>query len=552
MCGLVFSFNVNLDLDICNKFLYNRGPDANGHYVDDKFEAYHTRLKIFDLSDDSNQPYTDDGVNYLLFNGSIYNFKQLIDKYDLKHTSSDTVVVYDLLKKFGKSILSEFNGMFAIVFFNILNNDVFIIRDRFGVKPLYYFKNESSFIVSSSAKLISKHLNLNINNDYLTFGLVNGFYDEVNSSPYIDVFPVKPGSIITFNGDNLHFSSFYVIPNNVKTNINTNKLRSLIEDAVKIRLSADRTVGVSQSGGVDSSIISYVASSNITQRIKAFCFGGRDSKSEYVNAKRHSDRCNLDFNNIDLKCINTPFMDLLHEVINAQEAPFLGTSIIAQYLVFARAKQQNVTVMLGGQGADELFCGYKKYLYFNRFSPISLFNIIWEMLFNGYNLKSIKNKFLKRKDSNLSFQYDFTSINNLSIQDLTMSSLPTLLRYEDRNSMASSIETRLPFLDYRLVDYVNSCDKRKFVRFGFTKFYLRKIFNGDISFRIIWNFFKRGFDTSDYFENYSNLYIVNEYILSNKNLLPDFLYKNIKAKGQLLDWPVILTCLWYINESKEY
>ncbi|EGG29032.1 Asparagine synthetase (glutamine-hydrolyzing) [Aequoribacter fuscus] len=551
MCGLVFSININLDLDICDRFLKRRGPDASGHFFNEDLQAYHTRLKIFDLSDNSNQPYTDDGHNFLLFNGSIYNFKDLIKKYEIDQTSSDTVVIYKLIRKYGPKIVEEFNGMFAIVFFNILDNNVYFIRDRYGIKPLYYYKYKSKFIISSSAKLIAKHLDLDINDEYVSFGIENGFYDEFNHSPYQNVFPVKPGSVSRLFDNKLETNFYYQINKCTFYNEDFSELRDILIDSVNTRLIADRAIGISQSGGVDSSIISFVTSKSIDTKLKAFCFGSKDKQSEYFNAKRHSDKCGLDLINVEPKNSNKSFLDLVNDVIDVQEAPFLGTSIVAQYLVFQKANEQKITVMLGGQGADELFCGYKKYLYFNRFSVFSLFNVFYEILFNGYDFELIKKKFLRKKSSPRKFQYDFSSINNLSLQDLTYTSLPTLLRYEDRNSMAFSIETRLPFLDYRLVDYVNSKNKSNFIRFGFTKYILRKMFNGQISSKIIWNIFKRGFDTSDYFENDSNILFVNKYISSNKQYLPSFLSNYVSHTNQLKDWSIILSCLWYINELKD-
>jgi asparagine synthase (glutamine-hydrolysing) len=580
MCGISGAIelknNSTIDFSensIVDKSIKRRGPDSysflSQEYNQFKITLAHSRLSIIDLSSASNQPFCSEDNRYkIIFNGEIYNYIEI--KKELKalgcyfRTEGDTEVLLNAWIYWGATCLSKLNGMFSFAIFDSVIGELNIVRDRFGVKPLVYsFLPKGGLFFSSSVDavaLISNNLTLDM--DYLSRGYHYGVFEGIgNNTSYNNVSYLEAGSIatITFNPEfNFSIKKWYDLKSEVEKNVQLNlnktyeqikeECKLLIFDAVNIRLRSDVPVAVSLSGGVDSTIISKIAKS-MNPNIQGFTFGSpKDPLSEGNLVDMFANLNNFKVNYISIKEVNNEVIKAFEETFSAQELPFFGLSIVAQNQVYNSVKANGVKVLLGGQGGDEIFAGYRKFFIHSLKNSISnkdvstsinlLYSLGNMMLYESKKISlfwGFRNRYFSQKSSKESNIINIQPINRLDmIGDASMNcmerqmidilqlSIPTLLRYEDKNSMYHSIESRLPMMDYRLVEFAISLPILYKIKHGFGKWILRDIYKDDIPKEILFNKRKRGFDVSQKLMELGLQDYLIENILSNRSKLKNF------------------------------
>ena len=534
MCGIagIINFNESIvdlgSLKIMTDVIIHRGPDGEGQWVNTRGNVGfgHRRLSIIDLSENAKQPmHYANGRYTITFNGEIYNYVEL--KKDLLtrgynfDSDSDTEVLlalYDLKKE---TCLQDLDGMFAFSIWDEKEQVLFCARDRFGEKPFHYFYDNEKFIFASEIKQfwsigINKKISQKRLMQFVDFGtiddahnLTNTFYEGIKRLDAANYLIIKPN----------HSIQIYQY---WKINLSAPKFRGSIEQAaerflelfiesIKIRLRSDVPVGSSLSGGLDSSSIVMLIDALKGKELKQNTFSARFKnfeKDEGVYIEEVSKSCkNL---NVHYAWPDKEYFEnVFDKVTYYQDEPFGSASIIAQYAVMELAKQNQVTVLLDGQGADEQLAGYLPYyhaylnhLYFHNTSK-------YEMEYSAYlkyHQKASPYRTLKDSETwrmklgryrRRLFHQEMPYDNNLNFilnLSTTKVGLKELLRYADRNSMAHSREVRLPFLSHKLVEFVFSLPDDYKLNDGWTKFILRKSMNNILPSSICWRVDKIGYE----------------------------------------------------------
>ena len=546
MCGItgvIYKQNIPCDENLLhqvNASIKHRGPDGDGFYVYKNLGFGHRRLAIIDLSDSGKQPMGVNDRHFITYNGEVYNYieikSELMKAGVTFETATDTEVILKAYIFWGEDCVNHFNGMWAFAIFDKQNETVFISRDRFGVKPLYYINTPKKFAFGSEIKqMLGFGMKAKINKQILSDYFCIGYSNHTPDTFFEGIFQLEPGCNLTVDLKDVNpsITRYYEL----KVNKEVNRLKeqqaidfyiSKLNDAINLRLRSDVVVGSCLSGGLDSSYISSYAgtlhNAKSKDRFKAITARSIQSDNdESPYAKMVADYANLDWH------VASPdtndYINVLDKVIEIQEEPFGGPSIVMQYYVFKMAKDNNCIVMLDGQGGDETLLGYERYFasYFNTLGIAQKVKFLFTASKNSklkiselakyilyFNNYSIRRRFLLKK--NLYLKKELASLFNnkllrsiidkskniydLQIFEIQSHQLRTLLMYEDKNSMAHSIETRLPFLDYRAVEAAVSmnCDYK--INGGWTKYPLRKsgVDNKVLPAGIAWRKNKIGFE----------------------------------------------------------
>ena len=509
---------INLDLlKKMNDVISHRGPDGEGFYVDGNIGLAHRRLKIIDLETGDQPMYSFDKNIVIVFNGEIYNYielrNELISYGHRFQTRSDTEVIIKSYLQWGFDCQNKFNGMWSFALWDKKKEQLFLSRDRIGEKPLFYSEFNNSFFFGSEMKsILSCNISKSINNDltevYLTLSYIPGkqtFYKNINK--------LLPGHFLIVTKNSVIEKKYWDLPQIDEENMNKDKNKIneeftyLLEDSVKIRMRSDVSFGAFLSGGLDSASIVSLMSKNSTLPIETFTIGFNDKKyneSELANlvAKKFSTNHNLGY--VDEKSMQF-FLD---KVIYHFDEPFGDNSTIPTFQVSEYASKK-VKMVLTGDGGDEVMSGYPTYLglkYYNIYSKFP--NVIkkniphllnyssnfflnekrfkiqsYSEVFSTANMKFVDRFCAKRPVTNLTNIKNITK--NISgvikIEDYMndyvkhipyrddfyknmyidlKSRLPDgYLPKVDRMSMANSIETRAPFLDYRLIEFMTNIHK---------------------------------------------------------------------------------------------
>lgn len=545
MCGIVGIISKTathiaaLGQDILHRQV-NRGPDATREYsfvdVSTQTNIYlgHNRLSIVDLSEKASQPMLDESQNYsIIFNGELYNYLEI--KQELRalgwqfFSDSDTEVLLKAFIEWGTEAIHKFNGMFAFCIIDKLKREAFIYRDRFGIKPLYYACSDKEIFFASTQSGLAHALNLAPNLAFCLQGLSTGIYENSSTqSAYENLQALAPGHYLQVKFTdaaclNIAVIRYYNLSARVAEQSerlaaldfeqSKDLLKETLAHSVAIRLRADVPIALSISSGLDSNILAYLANQLNATQLNCFIYGDpQDKRSEaYTLAQNNINQHHIHY---VLPQSNDSFKSLLHTT-GLQGAPFASSSILAQQQIFRTIHQTGVKVVLGGQGADEVFCGYKKYFLFDLLESVrtkkdrlrSGANFAEFMLANtlrgDLNFAGLKKYLFKPKLENvypfipmatplsMGLMDDFRTRN---IADVTDLSLPTLLRYEDRNSMGNRIESRLPFMDFNVVELGLGLNRAMKLKRGFSKYILRESFKNNLAKPISHNRVKRGFD----------------------------------------------------------
>lgn len=511
----------------------HRGPDDSGIFADASVSLGHRRLSIIDLSSSGHQPMFDKDCNIaIVFNGEIYNFleqKATLQSRGYKFLSnSDTEVIIYMYKEYGIDFVSKLNGMFAIALYDKLKRKVFLIRDRMGKKPLFYHisnKQELFFASELSALKLVKNFELNYNamSEFLSLQAIYG-----EKTIFQTVFKLAPSSILEFDLTiGTHKITNYYQLNLVKKNSisledSCEILRNLVTQSVQARMISDVPLGVFLSGGIDSSIISSVLTKlNLPNVTHAFTIGFDNvAYDERGNAALTTQMINKSCSNKLIqhsKVVDSSDFSILPKLAKHYGEPFADASMVPTFLLCEFAKE-HVTVALSGDGADELFGGYNRYLAMNnlqKFNAIPLAlrkglikpllamlpnsserstlakvhrllsvaaldkNHQYEAIFDKCPPK-IKSKLCNFSYNDLEIFTNFGKNSQLDILDSCMDFdqknylVSDILSKVDIASMANSLELRSPFLDYKVVEFANSLPS-KFKLCGTDKKHLLKM-----------------------------------------------------------------------------
>lgn len=563
MCGIAGIISVDKKgvsedrVKLMTDVIAYRGPDGEGHWISDNENVGfgHRRLSIIDLTHNADQPMHYKDRYTIVFNGEIYNYielkESLIKQGYLFKTESDTEVLIALYDKEKENCLSALDGMFSFAIYDNKENQIFAARDRFGEKPFYYsYEPGKYFIFGSEMKClwaagIKKEVNNSMLFAYLNYGILQSprndnetFYNNCTNLPH------RYYLRLSVNDCLLSLAKYYEIDiNNVDHTITETeakeRFRELFYRSVKRRLRSDVTVGSSLSGGLDSSLIVCIIDQlkkGTQQKQNTFSAvfpGYAKDERKYINYVTEQTNVSPHF--------VTPQDDGIIEDMDKlfwhQEEPFGTASIYAQFCVMRLAKENNVTVLLDGQGADEYLAGYHSYYqqFFNdlgknypKISKIQYNQYLQLHQTNGINpsmkkdiksfvrlkipgiLKASKNflnSYNQRRNSFFSKEFYMSNIRDNSIpyfyfkdlntalyHDILQGGIQSLLRYSDRNSMAHSREVRLPFLNNALVDFVFSLPPYFKINKGWTKWIMRAAFDNILPETIAWRKDKIGYE----------------------------------------------------------
>ncbi len=518
----------------------HRGPDGEGVYADKVCETSflalgHNRLSIIDLTDQAAQPMkTRDGRFVLIYNGEVYNYMEIAKELDAtelpRGSFGDTAVVLAALVKWGPQALSKFNGMWALILYDTQEKRLLISRDRFGIKPLYYYRDGSQLFLASEIKAILVgsqarfSINANIAIPYLTRGLLNcsedTFFTGIREFPpaSYQVIDLRKGCQVLPPTQRFWLHPFENGEQPQIGAVSPEQLRFLFLDSIALRLRSDVPVGVLLSGGLDSSsIVGGIARAGALENVTMFSMIVNDpmvSEEAFIDLMAQWGRVDTHKLNIS----NNPFalLDRVSDGCWFNDEPAWGISDLAHMQLMELARSQGIKVILSGQGADEQLGGYNKFFYF----------WILILLKNGHIVDAAKTLLQFALHSNKLYEFradeairyvgkswlaSRTFIPPAHLHhdgidigfkesyierewiDLTKTSLPVLLHYEDRMSMSQSVEVRVPFLDYRLVESLSRVHPSEKFDGGWTKSIFRKAIDGLVPRQIQYRRDKKGF-----------------------------------------------------------
>ncbi len=551
----------------------------------------HRRLSIIDLSSQGHQPFFYENLS-LVYNGEIYNYIELkeellVNGYEFA-TQSDTEVFLKAYHFWGVDAFNKFNGMWAAAIYDKSKDTILLTRDRFGIKPLYYSFVNDNLIFGSEIKFVSSFLKNNFINKNLVYSYLRFCHLEHTNETFIkDIYSLEEGTYLTYkNSSSIRKKRYYYLYN--KENKQNIDINNSLNSSLNLRMRSDLEVGIQLSGGIDSSTIACKLYSDFKiNELKTFTadFNERKfSEKKYVEDTLKQTNFEGHFIMIGAHDIQHNMKGLLY----AQETPVRSMSVFLQYKIYEYIKQKTkVRVVLGGQGADEIFSGYTSDYYYYLISlflekKFSLFfkevKIICRKLKISYwslykkMVQSFLQDYMAEKNKHNIFTEDFTFpkskynkryknyFKDRLYKGLSFSALKEYLRDEDRNSMRFSVESRLPYLDYRLVEDAFSLDSSRYIVKGNTKYELRNIAKdlvpdsiisrkdkmGFVSPQEVWqkNELKEDFDRVFYEINNKGLFS----FLDNKKIYK--LYKDYQG-GSFKDWSLIwrFYCLHYFKET---
>jgi len=502
MCGINgFNFSSEELIRKMNKEVKHRGPDSDGVFVCNNLSLGHTRLAIIDLSAKASQPmFSPDDSLVLVFNGEIYNFaeirKELGNKGHKFLSNSDSEVIINAYREYGVDCLQKFNGIFAFAIYDKKEGSLFLARDRVGVKPLYYYWDNDKFIFSSEIKAILQHpIKREVDIDALNI-YFRALYVPAPLTMFEGIKKLEPASYLIYKNKSIEKKKYWQpadFENIANKSEAIKKIQGLMRDSIRLQLISDRPVGVFLSGGIDSTIITGLVSEMKKNKVETFS-AIFDIESDKFNrdaqlARKTSQHYNTNHN--EFLITGQDAADNLFDVIYQMDEPVSNTTQIATYLL-SKYTSKKVTVVLGGDGGDELFGGYERYRLSGIISkyqkmPSLIRNTIGNFLINiigqkhpsfsklnlaagagrylsfmaqeekdisiilkdGYNKSTVAKDFYQENYFNESFQ-DFEK--QFMWADIR-SWLPdeSLIR-SDKMSMAFGLEQRVPILDHRLIE----------------------------------------------------------------------------------------------------
>jgi len=585
-------------LTLLNSHLKHRGPDATHQWISERktIGLAHQRLSILDLSELATQPMHSADKNYVIvFNGEIFNFieirEELISKgYSFK-TESDTEVILAAYDCWQEEMLNKFNGMWAFVLADLKRDLVFLARDRFGIKPFYYIQNDGTFIFASEVQAIHKYLGKKWPlNKKVIYSLMYGSFDHHGTAEtYLEqVYSLPSGHCALLDQNKLRIKKWYTLPRQdvpKSRKEQTQILKQLITDACKLRLRSDVPIGTCLSGGVDSTTITAFIQ-NINESDRFSNFSHRSFNLAFPKAEIDESEAALQFTkqlngHLDLVKLENVDPQKLENVMKKMDGPMHSLAFYPIYLLYEYIQSQQIKVTLDGQGPDEMLGGYRPVFEAMR-TASALADPIW--FYDIMRIYSSQGEFKygsARRYVKLEFrrflQYKYVqykqalkkpvkillsavglynhrplssskSVNSLHsfpshiylpidkefFNEFFMAPLPGILHQFDRCSMANGVECRMPFMDYRIVEFIFSLHPRSKIGGGYTKRILRDAIQGVVPDSIRLNKTKIGFNAPmiEWFRGSLKYWLIE---LSNSNEFlnnPYFDGKEIQIKLQ--------------------
>jgi len=616
ICGFIGKGNRDI-LQQMTAAIKHRGPDEAGFFVKEPIFLGHSRLSIIDVAGGKQPIFNENKTVVVIFNGEIYNFKEL--KKGLKErghkfkTNTDTEVLVHLYEEKGEGFLNELNGMFAIALCDLKNKKLILARDRFGQKPLYYAFLNDSLVFASELKAILKYPKLKKEIDLNS--LAKYLHYEYIPSPqtiFKDIYKLEAGCYLVFSHNNLEKKKYWELgfakggsPNPKQSDVLTILEREM-ERAVKIRLMADVPLGVFLSGGIDSSAIAYFAQKNSTSKIKTFSIGFEEKSFDETRfAKKAADFLHTEHHHKTLTAGDS--LNLIPKIADILDEPLADASIIPTYLLSCFTKEK-VKVALTGDGADELFCGYYTFQAhqldkaYNKIPkllrkqviekavnslPVSLNNFSFD--FKAKKFVSCSNEISEIKDQIWlsSFKPDdlpvlladtgavpssealFENIlgplntckgeclaNRLSLLYLKNYLQDDILTKTDRASMACGLETRSPFLDYILAQYIINLPGNFKIKGLKTKYIFKKLMQNKLPKEIVYRK-KKGFGMPLGFWLQNELKDLSLDLLSENKIKQQGLFSSVFVQQLLKEhlnnkkdnrktlWTLLVFQMWY-------
>jgi asparagine synthase (glutamine-hydrolysing) len=531
MCGIIGTNFISSKFDKSLQLLNNRGPDfQKAVKINDK-EFGHTRLAIIDLNEEANQPMIFDDI-LLVFNGEIYNYKELIHVEHLEcKTQSDSEVLIRLYQKYEFDFLNKLNGMFSFCLYDMKKDRYFCARDRYGKKPFFYYFKDKKFIFSSSIKSILNLLDYKPNlNKVAVSKYMQYFVSYGEDTFYQDVFKLEAATYMIYEPNKLSelqkkryykINTYKAIKDEKQA---LNDIEELLFNSVELRLNSDVEVASLLSGGIDSSLLSALYSKISGKKINTFSVGYDEHKNycELSYAQITANYIGSNHNPIEIN--QKEYINHFEETLEFLEEPHGDSAAIPLNILTKRIHQSGIKTVLSGEGSDEIFLGYDNYAKFLKYyefekSLSSEQNIFLNDIIGALQNNTKESEYLRRivKKQNLynSFGEIYTDIQRkrlfkkvptfksetakqdpvdwMSYIDLKIWLGESLLSKVDRISMGNSLEVRTPFLDFNLVNYMFSIESK--IKVGDTnKYLLKKIASKYIPDEII-NRTKKGFNS---------------------------------------------------------
>ncbi|MEO6894835.1 MAG: asparagine synthase (glutamine-hydrolyzing) [Ginsengibacter sp.] len=541
MCGIVGIINKTglsvqpLLLKTMAQTIHHRGPDEDGMMSEGPIGFFHKRLSIIDITS-GQQPMTFNRCT-IVFNGEIYNYVELREDLKIKghffETASDTEVILHMYAEYGKNFVNLLNGMFAFIIYDRNENEIFIARDHFGIKPLYWYQDDEIIAFGSEIKALLAHPSIEAESDpdnlyeYLTFQFIMG-----SGTMFKNIHKILPGHFMSinlktwdikenkywepnFNIDQYHTEEYFIV-----------ELDKILRKTIYQQLRSDVPIGTYLSGGIDSSFVTIMASKLLDTQIKSFSGAFREGPefNELKYAHFAANKANAEL--FEVFPSEQEFIDLLPKLIYHLDEPVAGPGLFPQYIV-SRMASKHVKVILGGQGGDEIFGGYTRYLvaYLEQALKGSIYesneeeehivslesilpnlpslkqyvpmmkNFLEEGAFGAMDrryfhlidrmssttpffqpgfIEECKHEAIFEKFSTYFNNPDTKSYFNKMTHFDMLGSLPGLLQVEDRVSMSVSIESRVPLLDRRIVDLISRMPAGMKFKGGELKYLLKK------------------------------------------------------------------------------
>ncbi|WP_440938013.1 asparagine synthase (glutamine-hydrolyzing) [Candidatus Pelagibacter sp.] len=553
-----------------------RGPDNASFYEKDyqnkKLALLHSRLNIIDLNDRSNQPFIFENFK-LIFNGEIYNYLELKKKLKKKYifkTDSDTEVLARAYQEYGENCVNYFEGMWAFAIWDERKKELFLSRDPFGEKPLYYYFNSSGFFFGSEIKFIKSLCKKNFtkNRELISKNLFLGYKSlfKKNETFFNEIYNLESGTNLRVNFNLSHKKKKYWSPK-IEPNKNLSKndaikgVKYYLTESLKLRLRSDVPLAFCLSGGIDSSALASLASKEFDKKVSTF--------SIIDNDPRYDERENINLVINDLKCdshlthlkINKEnFFERINKLTYQHDGPIATISYYIHSFLSEEISKQNFKVAISGTGADEIFTGYYDHflLHLASLKDSSLIkkNLKnWEKYVSPFirnpNLKNALRYINNEQDRSLVYENDLNVINystnkinfifeekkfcdellrNRMLNELFYEVVPVILKHDDLNSMFYSIENRSPYLDKNLLEFVLSVPNKFLIEDGYQKKLLRDSLSGILNDQIRLDRQKKGFNASIKSILDIEKPEVLEYIFDTKSELSEFInLKKLKS-----------------------
>lgn len=526
MCGIAgfYGFENKKLIKQFSKDLSHRGPDGEGIFSNEKVSLLNRRLAIIDLKTGDQPIYNEDKNIVTVYNGEIYNYKQLRKELEGNghrfKTLSDSEVIVHAYEEWGDSCFDRFNGMFAVALFDKEKERLILARDHFGIKPLYFsiLPNKSLIFASEIKPLLNSRLVKTRPNDKVIYRYLKyRVHDDTPETFFENIYRLMPGQYLSLRGTNLKNGYFSNLEEDLKelslkSNVSNLKKEQVgefklaLEEAIKLRLISDVPVGTCLSGGLDSStVVSVVNKLQKNRTDEAKSVGAVQNTFSAVFPKSANDEehyidelINIlkeaggQIKSFKVHPLPEDFFSEIEDFIRTQEEPTISTGPYAQFAVMREASK-HVKVLLDGQGADEMMAGYLPYYFiflkqlrkekknwtlfkemFSSLDVVLKFSLLkLKLPFGRFRPDSIFNKKFFNKYSGNGFRVVKDNLKFRLIQDVFYNSLPSLLRYEDKNSMRFSIEGRVPFLDINLIKLIFSLPDEAIIKSGWNKKILR-------------------------------------------------------------------------------